>query len=216
MVTDCPTTETNRGLVQKCEGISQERYKDFVWVSDTDTNKIYNNKFCAECNGVQKYKDWYLTTDCPEILEGDYAFTDTNIVPATCSLSVVPPRGLDVPTNHCHLDVISECNQTGNWQTFDRGLLEACLAFEQHYFSVFFTSAEIYRNVFCYLCNKASGTIIKNVCKITDTSTRAAGPVFTTLLDHTFFKDPKEPNDYPCAINEVLDPFQVRYTHCPK
>lgn len=90
MITTGPTTETNIDFVQRCAVISQERYEDFVWVSDTATNKIYNNKFCAECNGVKKYKDWYLTTDCPEIMEGDYSFKDMNIVPARCSLSVVP------------------------------------------------------------------------------------------------------------------------------
>ena len=216
MVTRCPTTETNGDLVQKCTGISQERYEDFVWVSDTATNKIYNNKFCAECNGVKEYKDWYLTTDCPKVLEGDYSFTDTNIVPARCGLSVLPPRREDETTDRCNLDVISECNQTGSWQTFNRELVEACLAFEQQYYEVFFTSSVTYRNVFCYLCNIASGTTIKNVCKVTDTIKRGAKPVFTTLFDYTFFKDPEEPDEYPCAINEVLDPFQVRYTHCQK
>lgn len=209
-VKNCPETEVNFTLVNKCKGKVQDSYEDFVWVSDPVTKAIYQNKFCAYCNGVSEYEEWRLATDCSMILEGHYSFKKSQIIPRNCQAVAVPPTGVDVSTHLCILPHVSKCNESGLWQAYNKSLEEACLSFELYFYAKDFFGYVVYRNVFCYLCNVPPGNGITHVCPTSEKNIIRGSDdtVFTGILDLLYYKKAEEVI-YACAINEVYDEFMV-------
>ena len=96
VVTKFPETVKNETLIEKCKGELQKSIDDYLWVSDPVTNQIYNNKWCAECNSITEFVEWYVAVDCVQILNGNYPINNQGIYDKDCNLIVVPPRGLAV------------------------------------------------------------------------------------------------------------------------
>ena len=46
------------------------------------------------------------------------------------------------------VDVITECNITGEWRTYDESVKRACMMLDSH-----ITETHTYKNVFCFFCN---------------------------------------------------------------
>ena len=213
VITNCPDNEVNKTLTAKCTGSLQKRFEDFVWVSDAMTNKIYKNRFCAECNGIHRYREWQLGTDCSEILEGDFSYRDNEVISKPCQLLVTPPVNLDVTSSQCLLYDISECNKTGNWRIFDKGVKEACDVLELPFLRDAVSGIEVYKNIFCYLCNLKSGKNLENVCRRSeDTEKQINGPFpFIAILNYKLFEEPRGTTKAPCAADKVLDPYMVKF-----
>ena len=114
----CPDNVLDAVLKQKCAGTVTESFADLIWVSDSKTNNIYNNRFCAECHGITKYKQWDLTTSCAEFVLTDNHTQNIRSYPDSCSLSVIPPNR-KAYENRCITADISSCNETGLWPTTD-------------------------------------------------------------------------------------------------
>lgn len=212
VITKCPDNEVNITLIAKCMGPIQKRFEDFVWVSDAMTNKIYKNRFCAECNGIHRYKEWQLGTDCSEILEGDYSYREKKFISRSCRLLVTPPVKLDVTPSQCLMPDISECNKTGNWRSFDKGLKEACDAVELPFLRDAVASVKVYKNVFCYLCKSGPGENLENVRRpLEDSQKQINGPFsFLVLFNYRLFEEPTSTSEFPCAADKVLDPYIVK------
>ena len=108
----CPDTVHDAILKQKCAGTEAETFADLIWVSDSKTNKIYTNKFCAESHGIRKYKRWGLTTSCVEFVLNNNHTQNIRSFPDSCSLSVTPPNR-KAYEKQCLTPDISTCNVTG-------------------------------------------------------------------------------------------------------
>ena len=212
VITNCPDKEVNITLIAKCTSSLQNRFEDFVWVSDAMTNKIYKNRFCAECNGIHRYKEWQLGTDCPEILEGDFSYREKKFISRSCRLLVTPPGKLDVAPSQCLMSDISECNKTGDWRIFDKGMKEACDALDLPFLRDAVAGVEVYKNVFCYLCNSDPGENLENVCRPLEDSTKEInGPVsFLALFNYRLFEESTGTSEAPCPADKVLDPYMVK------
>ena len=113
VIQSCPVA--NHTLSKKCSGNLQTSLEDFIWVTDERTNKIYNNKYCAECHGVVNYTYWQIATDCTDPMNGQTSRADAiNRIIDSCSLAVLPQASTDVRTNQCLVvPTYSMCNVTG-------------------------------------------------------------------------------------------------------
>ena len=219
IIRTCPRNETNKVRRKKCMGKSRVSFEDFIWVTGLDNGKIYKNKFCAECHGVLNYTYWTLMTSCYEVIDNADIFWIKKTVPSNCSLTVVPPATKkDILTSLCTVPSISKCNVTGQWETYNWALENACNAFESHYLEAIPLSFKVYRNVFCYLCNVGTWNSKKDVCTLSalyngaergaDTST------FSALLDTRLYdKTTEDVRARICNVDEIHDPFQVSFRY---
>ena len=214
VIQSCPMT--NDTLTENCSGNVQSSLEDFIWVTDERTNKLYNNKYCAECHGVVNYIKWKVGTDCLVPMDGQKSPTDViNGVISMCSLFVLPPEGTDERVNRCFVSELGTCNVTRKWQNYDQALETACNDFNQIYYQEDGFQA-YYKNVYCFLCNSRDQEV-QDVC------TASIQPIsktdligFTAILDFDLIESEKEARaddeakqSRVCPIDEIKDPFQV-------
>ena len=205
----CPDSESDELLKKKCNGTAAETLADIIWVSDTTTSKIYKNRFCAECNGVQNHKPWDLVTDCFDLVVEENYSLKISSYPEQC-LFVTPPNKR-ASENVCIAPDISTCNQTGLWDVNDDVTETLC-----HSNPLLFVEeargfiANIYRNIFCYKCNKPQGKQTEGKCEPEDKFVRWDLISFTALVDVFETKATIEKKRR-CAVDEVEDPLKVRF-----
>ena len=214
IIDTCPDKETSEAVVEKCSGESKESLEDFVWVTDSDTGRIYRNKFCAGCHGVTNFVLWDLSTDCSAVVNDASNFRSVKTLPNECRLLVSPPKDMKAMARMCLLPSVSSCNITGNWQTnmYDANIEEKCEASESPFIESSRFLTRVYRNPFCYLCNNSPLKVKADVCSdFRDLIHRGVGSEFLALLDHRVLREtPKErAKAERCAIDEVYEPIQV-------
>ena len=213
VINSCPDEETKETTVKKCYDQSQESVDDITWVMGSENGKIYRNQFCAECHGVRSFITWDLLSDCGDMLYGD-SFKSHTIVPSKCRLIASPPESIeDISSSLCVLPVVSECNVTGAWTVYDRHTEEACKAYDSPFMQAYFIYSEVYRNVFCYLCNErfGHGDVCDPISK--QGNTRELEGKFTVLLNPKTLSDIAEVKpEERCDIDEAFEPIQVNYT----
>ena len=217
VIQSCPTL--NDALAEKCSGNIQSSLEDFIWMTDERTNKIYNNRYCAECHGVVNYTYWQLATDCTDPMNGQTSSADAiNRIIDSCSLVVLPPKSTDVSTNQCLVPTYTTCNVTGRWRTYDQALETACNQFSQIYILENRYMQVYYRNIYCFLCNvKPHEQLVRDVCTsyTNEEDVRTDLQGFTAILDFTTIKRQKAAlTDSVCASDEIKDPFQVCVLTC--
>ena len=210
----CPSRDDP--LEEKCSGRRQPSIEDFIWVTDSRTHRIYNNKYCARCHGVNAYAPWLISTDCMEVLNGQSSPIDTiNHIITNCSLFVAPTSIKD-HKSRCFVPKITQCNMTGKAETYNQALESACNSFSQPYVEASFNRAPIYKNVYCFLCNRQHEQIVPDICMSDDTAVRAVHAGFAGIIDFTAIETmekvvaqgPQGPGRA-CAIDEIGDPYQV-------
>ena len=211
----CPTEDNP--LEEKCSGILQSSIEELIWVTDSHTHIIYNNKHCARCHGVTAYTPWLMSTDCMEALNGRNSPIDaTNHMISNCCLSVAPPLGMEAHTGRCFVPEITRCNMTGDVETYDKALESACNSLSQTYLDESKMPLLFYKNIYCFICNTQEDRIVQDVCVPYDVSLiRTDDLSFTGILDFTSMETVKEvasdarrpgPD---CAIDEIRDHYQV-------
>ena len=223
VIQSCPTPDDL--LVDKCSGKHQQSLEDFIWATDERTNKIYNNKYCAECHGLVNYTYWQLATDCIDPMNGQTSRADAiNRIIDSCSLTVLPPKSIDVRSNRCLVPNFSTCNATGKWRTtYGKALETACNNFSQIYIRETKTFTDHFKNVYCFLCSvEPRDQIVQDTCmswRLNDrvgVSGKATLYGFTAILDFTTIEREKDKltdsvsgQGPVCASDEIQDPFQV-------
>ena len=205
----CPESVNAELLKKKCNGTAAETVVDLTWVSDMNTNKIYRNRHCAECHGVQNYTSWDLLTDCFDLMVKKNYSLNINSFPVNC-LYTSPPNEKAFE-NECLLPDITTCNQTGLWDVKDDVTETLCQSLpmlfvveERGY------TANVYRNQFCFKCNKPQGAIIEDKC-MPDIQWNTGiwnMESFTGVLDIAEGYN-KEHKKMPCAMDEVEEPLKV-------
>lgn len=129
----CPEEFEDSNIKEKCENKTAHSLDDITFVSSEDGTFVYKNKFCGLCHGEKRTIPWSLTIslDCGVTLFGQN-LTLKNILLTLltkCAISMTEPRHLAVENTVCfdRSLLISECNNTGEWEQFDSDLQELCL-----------------------------------------------------------------------------------------
>ena len=153
MFRECPKTSKNMEIVNKCD--QSDNYHDIetkIPVTDNATMYMYKNRFCAFCHNVTESSLHYWNAHLECLRERLIPRNITSIVTEvlrtkSCNLLYSRPASLGkkAPFYQCR-EVISKCNVTGHWETYNPFIEAACLAYSTIYNFK-------YRNVFCYLCN---------------------------------------------------------------
>ncbi|XP_060564907.1 uncharacterized protein LOC132724110 [Ruditapes philippinarum] len=209
MYTECPRFNTvDLETVNKCE--QSDNYQDIetkIPVTDNTTMIIYKNRFCALCHNVSvtTLHYWEVTLEClRRILKPRNigSVITTVLETESCNLKYFRPQSLGItgPFYQCQ-DVISQCNVTGHWQTYNSVLEAACLAYSTIYNFK-------YRNVFCYLCN-TKDTIGVNYCSRTPRPHVFVD--FVALLKFQPELSPTTPgleSQLTCSQNQLYDPLK--------
>ena len=203
----CPGTTNDGYLRRKCSGIA-ETFTDLTWVSDAKTNTIYNNRYCAECNGVRKYKSWGLSTTCQSLLDAPVYSQNVSSFPTTCTLTVIPPNR-KAYDNQCLVPDISTCSETGFWQSKDTFMKSLCESHPLLFVREDLDRAIIYRNVFCYQCNSPPNANAQGICVKDENRGQKSVPSAFTVLFNIFEADEELEMEHQCEIDEVEDPLKV-------
>ena len=153
MFADCPssfaTTEENKEIVKRCERRHESTYLgDIIPVDDTTTDITYANEFCAKCHSIPEanlVRDWSATLKCNGSLFTPRSFETivADISKTDCDIVVTPKQRRWQKS--CR-KVISTCNETKEWKSYDPFIEQACLSYRSTYMKKF-------RNPFCAICN---------------------------------------------------------------
>ena len=215
MTKSCPDTENDDFVRQKCTGTLAEVFSDLLWVTDTKTNRIYNNRFCAQCHGVRKYKQWNLETSCMSFLTNANHSQNLRSFPDFCSLFVSPPNRKAFE-NMCIAPDISTCNETGLWKAKNSATEKLCETHPLMFVEPIWNTVRVYRNVFCFKCNSPPGKPIQDICPYHAFGTGKTIGSFTAILN-IFEADNTLTKKRRCAVEEVEDPLKVTiYFHTCK
>lgn len=202
MFRQCKRGYPDMEVVKRCE--FPELFNDLISqipVVDKWNLKSYQNKFCAQCNRIDM---------------SDIVYWDVNIA---CATSWYDPKDLLTnvrnieQTKDCNLvyelpnvtgltkttctKVISRCNETGLWKSYNALIENACLAYTTIYNFQ-------YKNVFCYMCNTGD-TVAPDVC-LQDPQ-RIGFFTFAALLKMPSAETPQI--ESLCAANQIYDSLQV-------
>ena len=215
VVDNCLDNITSTETAKMCSKTKNDSatLDDLVWVSDLDSGRIFQNKHCAKCHGVANIIQWQVKTTCNNILQANISTAVTTLLSDLCSIIVDVPEGIAAAAEEyqCFLPEYSRCNETGLWDKYDAKLEESCLDFTSIYFypKASLQSFILYKNVFCYVCNQGSQTIIiKDECPFLDTLSKSGTIAFSALVDFKRYTLPM-PSEQKCGIAEIMDKHNV-------
>ena len=226
----CPETVHNTEIARKCRRENASELDDYRWVSEIKVSEmevgetsvtemqsgdIFQNRFCAECHGVQEYMDWAITAiGCNNIFES-LSLLHENIMAEECSIvNSVPDEISDsMERFRCYQPHYQSCNQTGLWTQYDDQINTACNMYSASFFSIQIEEVNVYKNEFCYACNTADSGHADKVCSLNELhkGKRTTYLSFSVLLDGGVLQQLREPDKrvHQCAIDEVHDTFMV-------
>lgn len=207
----CPEDHFNNFINSQCGGINKTDVEDFLWVSDSTTGKIYQNYHCAVCHEVKDWVTWQLRTMCRSSLQFSFASLSEFPFNDRCNIINEAPETLAEVTARyqCYIPDISNCNVTGFWKHYNKDIEMGCQSFTQMYFETIeiYGVIKSYKNMFCYLCNTDDGTIVQDLCLVSNLPTRSKIPRFNVLIN---FKRKDSLLDNPlCPIDEYYDMYVV-------
>ena len=205
----CPDTEDNRTIILKCAGDQRTSIMEYVWVSDKTDGMIYQNRFCAQCNGVAHMTDWTIRALCSSNIANTANLRLDIIQTDYCELiNEVPMEELKRVARHrCYKPVVQSCNQTGLMVSHDEHYRTACgtLMFPFVQPGVKY----VYQNVFCYICNGNDIAGVDDVCPQTDDGNKGDRPRFNALLNWRHDEAQVNRLDMQCEDDEVFDKYKV-------
>ncbi|KAL4224902.1 hypothetical protein ACF0H5_015598 [Mactra antiquata] len=212
VINDCPT----RKLLSEYPRCFKLRYlEDYAFVSDPLTGRVYQNKHCARCNGVFDYTEWYLSTDCSMI--SDVSLDEwLRLLYTSCEITPIPPEASSGQAYRCFPQKskdILKCNSTGELETIDAEIQDACEFDNPKTNSLFYQDAElpgVYQNPYCKLCNADNGEGWTDLCKpLSSLSPSYSLHAFSVLLNFFYEEETDVESSSHCKQTELWDPFQV-------
>ena len=119
---------------------------------------VFQNKYCAWCNGHFDIIEWKAKFACTEINPRIHTMVslkrleeEINDANSKCNIVYVEPTNMtSIKCEDKQEFNINTCNVTGNWDTYDSWIESACRSYYQPYIP---TGSVYYRNVFCFICN---------------------------------------------------------------
>ena len=154
MVTKCAANHTafkSKRVAKLCEDPDFENSFETI-VPVVGKGFHYRNRYCAYCNGVSylALESWKLNVFCSEQVSVTDKSLLTTIRKKMCNIFYKTPSYYRAPK--CTVStalmsvLVSRCNETGRWPTFDSITDLACSSFTDPFNLT-------YKNYFCYVCN---------------------------------------------------------------
>ena len=112
----CPDKYEDEFVVSKCNGDNSTELGDFLWVSHSDNDIIYQNYYCAICHGVEHWITWNFWTNCfVQLIETGFQNLSTTLLSDGCTIvNDVPEMKVDVSRRYqCYMPDFTSCNTTG-------------------------------------------------------------------------------------------------------
>ncbi|KAL4216502.1 hypothetical protein ACF0H5_024225 [Mactra antiquata] len=205
----CPTYTTNTSNIVAL--------KDSMLVVGTKDNLVYRNMYCAQCNNVYDYIKWKLAIIECESDVTSIPYDDVmDYAEGSCVIASYPPSDDYFDKYSCHgsTEMISTCNETKEWDNYDKDIEKAChdlysvLPFSQRISSgpgSRSTRYKLYRNVFCYICNHGDKVTYNysNCPTFADYNERwytSYTDLVTLNIDYTSSRRTQQ-----CEANEIFD-----------
>ena len=211
IVNTCLDNTTSTEAANMCSGTKTNgaTLENLVWVSDLDSGRIFQNEYCAKCNGVTNIIPWQVVTTCFDVLVANVSTVVTTILSDQCSIIVDVPEKIAAAAEkyQCFLPKYSQCNETGLWDKYDAKLEQSCLGSTTAYLYPSSFGFDLYKNVFCYVCNRGNKTMIDK-CPSSDTGGKSTTKIFSALLDFKSFTQPMTTKQE-CGIAEIMDKYNV-------
>ena len=216
VINDCPVSFDNKTIRAKCNGTARTDLEDFIWVSDQDSGKIFQNKHCSMCHDVDNIDIWQIETRCRAALGSDFDNWKDILFSYGCYIINVPPQNQNLVRKYeCFEQSLRRdsafisCNQTGLWEVYDSHVEYACLLSTWPYFSVMSRTIEA-TNVFCSLCNRATNATLQTTCHV-PTKPKTSGTSFSILLNYKTISIADASSDnLECKRNEIMDEYKVK------
>ncbi|XP_045187248.2 uncharacterized protein LOC123545052 [Mercenaria mercenaria] len=239
MISKCPYKYNDTEIAAKCareyHAVSFDVPLRYILpVYDNLTDSIYQNIFCAICHKVELDSLVFgrISIECKVSTRNITYIRDLTVIPDLgdedgCNvLFKIPEEKIDAmpwAMKTCDRTFIDRCNVTGQWQSYDSHLEEACLSYESVYSN--------FRNVHCLLCNSLNKSEVKRTCQYPDfyydyTITERKMFNFITLLnwntkeDVVLLGNTKQQTNLneQCLQNSLLDPLRREdwLLQCPR
>ena len=148
-----------------CKAENSAAWGSFYPVYHPDLELIFYNPKCAECSGAKDYTSWGLNVVCQGTNINDAYFLDVlrGKLSEKCFIKFMPPKRM-IEMNHiCFSGLISRCNATGLWETYNPVLEEACTRFYSPVVNNLFGMVR-YSNIYCQQCNGGLPTNPEDLC----------------------------------------------------
>ena len=210
IVSSCPVKEKNKTLIDKCAGKNKSSIEDYTWVTDQQSGRIFQNKHCARCHGVNTFFKWQIRTTFSIVLILNFSSLPHSIHSPQCELMVELPENMtQLAENYrCYEADIGECNKTGLWRHYDANMKTACEIYDSpiiHYKISSFV--DLYKNIFCYYCNGGKGLTTNDICTDLITGKTGSSESFSALVDFTGQRQKIATSE--CEMHEIYDMFTV-------
>ena len=220
IIDDCPESEQNLTIINKCTLSEIDHVSDYSWVSDDSSELIYQNKFCALCHGVEQFTEWQLQSRCEELIFSDFAGINSLLLSDKCDIINKEPYDRIIPLfKRCVISIFTRCNQTGLWEQYDPDIEWACNVHDSVFIveennrhdSAEIKSTYLYKNAFCYACNSQEIEHASRICGASsDLPPTDFG--FSAIIDYKRNDNLEriQANSITaCQVNEIMDPYLV-------
>ena len=201
VVDTCPVGERNLTLVQKCRGENRTDIKDYQWVSDKRTGRIFQNHYCARCHDYNQIEVWDIQTQCIQALQAGFKYVANILMNVVdCNIINVAPDSFEtlVQKYICSDEKgVPKCNEIGASLNHS----DACATIWLPYVN----KNNIYKNVYCYMCSDYfEFESVPEVCEKSDGEYRT-DTNFQLLLNFGNLKDEDDSDATVCDIDEIFD-----------
>ncbi|KAL4221381.1 hypothetical protein ACF0H5_019639 [Mactra antiquata] len=164
---------------------------------------------CAKCNGEHAYIHWRhaVAMSSEDMVNVTQGFQELLSKLKERNVVSVPPDGYPEYVNECRQNDITKCNVTGLWKSYDENIYELC---DYPLNAAINTiNAQVFKNVYCALCNSEDGT---SRCSLVDFNDKNIGNVpFVSLITWQVDEISKDElrKEHRCFDNEIMDPLEV-------
>lgn len=206
---DCPAAEADTDLAFKCRTPNISDLRSVIWVSDTNAGQVFQNQYCAECNGIKQVTYWQVETQCGSA-SFDMSSPASVLKEDDCTFLLHMPVNMRLLTEkyQCFIPQIEQCNETGLWIHYDETIETGCNTYSMPFLSEYAGGElrSIFKNAFCYMCNVDSFIPKQHMCS--KTSEKSGNTKFSLIIDFTSFINDQD-KKYRCKIDEIYDPYLV-------
>ena len=211
VIDSCPSSEGNSYLKTKCSRNNSTSVEDFIWVS-AKTGRIYQNKHCAKCHGINETIPWQIQTTCYDIMKANFFNFMEALLSAKCAIINTIPEDFEHITAKykCYnpLKIIyNSCNESGLMTHYDSEIETAC---KQSSWP-FPWNRLLVRNIICMICNRDVYAPIASYDGLCNLDLfREKDTLMTFLIDYKGIAVDTAEKESNCDIDEILDESLVR------
>lgn len=164
MIDKCPNT-SDYTLRKECEISSDlETQLQNTPVTLINSGDTFRNIYCLNCFNIynvslERVQTWTLKIECKDKVNFNFLPSYLAVIKhaktKNCDIFFQSSSSI---TKHCQIhlektnDIISTCNVSGTWTTYDRNIELACQIYDNSFYS--------FKNVFCLICNPLPENVI--------------------------------------------------------